>query len=96
MKEFDPHSLDASSDNGSATVIQIDNGKAVTAVAVCAALCGISVAISFNLASKLEQRENDIHAMQRTEYNSVLTRVQLLDNHVTKLANEVEKENERR
>ena len=33
-------------DNQSSSVIQIETGKHVAAVAICAALCGISVAVS--------------------------------------------------
>lgn len=41
-----PYALDALSDNRSAQVIQIDSGKHIAAVALCAALCGLSVAVA--------------------------------------------------
>lgn len=78
--------------------LNIDLGKSVNVIGLCATLCGISLAINAVLYQKLVQRESEIHAMQRTDYNAVLTRVQLLDNHVTKLQTEhdAEKLHERR
>ncbi len=38
--------LNVSTDNRSASIIQIDNGKAVAAVAICAAFAALGVALS--------------------------------------------------
>lgn len=38
--------VSAQVDNRSASVIQIDNGKAVNAVAICAAFCGLCLGVS--------------------------------------------------
>lgn len=38
--------FEANCSDRSAQVIQIDNGKAVAAVAVCAAICGLSLAVA--------------------------------------------------
>jgi hypothetical protein len=42
----DPYNLGAVSDRQSAQVIQIDSGKHIAAVALCAALCGMSLVLS--------------------------------------------------
>lgn len=42
----DSQAVEADVDNHSAQVVQIDNGKHVTAVALCAAFCGLSLAVS--------------------------------------------------
>jgi hypothetical protein len=38
--------VSAQVDNQSASVIQIDNGKAINAVAICAAFCGLCLGVS--------------------------------------------------
>lgn len=43
--EYDPYISQDNAERG-AQVIQIETGKHVTAVAICAALCGISAAIA--------------------------------------------------
>lgn len=63
--------FDATSDNRSAQVITIDSGKHVSAVAICAALCGVSAALSLWAANTA------LHAEKRTE----LTNYYLMDPH---------------
>lgn len=43
---IDDYARDAMADNQSAQVIQIDSGKHVYVVAICAAACGLAIAIS--------------------------------------------------
>lgn len=66
-----PYELEATNDNRSAQVIQVDSGKHVSAVAICAALCGLSTALAVWAAFTA------MHAEKRTE----LTNYYLMDPH---------------
>lgn len=41
-----PPDMETHTDNGSASVIQIDSSKHIATVAICAALCGMSVVLA--------------------------------------------------
>lgn len=71
MSDYDPPDIEANNDNRSAQVVQIDSGKHVSAVALCAALCGVSAALSLWAANTA------LHAEKRTE----LTNYYLMDPH---------------
>lgn len=59
----------------SASVIQIDNGKYIAVVAVCAALCGVSAVMAYNATQEARNAS--------TEYRVLL-------NHTMKLENKLE------
>jgi hypothetical protein len=46
MSEFD-YPLHAENDNRSAQVIQLDNGKHMSVVAICTALCALAAGLAF-------------------------------------------------
>jgi hypothetical protein len=69
--EFVPPDIEASNDNRSAQVIQIDSGRHVSAVAICAALCGLSAALAIWSA----------HTATRAQKFSELTNYYLMDPH---------------
>lgn len=70
MNEYPPD-IEATNTDRSSQVIQIDSGKHVSAVAICAALCGVSAALSLWAANTA------MHAEKRTE----LTNYYLMDPH---------------
>ena len=59
-----PYALDAISDRQSAQVIQIDSGKHVSVVALCAALCGISVPIAVWSGYRASQAEQEARMLE--------------------------------
>lgn len=66
-----PLDFEANNDNRSAQVIQIDSGKHLSVVAVCAALCGISGALAIWAA----------HTAVRAQKFTELTNYYLMDPH---------------
>jgi len=68
------------SDRSGAQLIQIDNGKAVMAVAICAALCGICAAISITTVWHSETTEINMESQYRKTQN-----------HVDEMTNEVKR-----
>lgn len=56
---MNPYDIDANSTNRSNQVIQIDNGKHVAAVAICAAICGMCLSMVFWLDHKVTHIERD-------------------------------------
>lgn len=66
-----PYAFEANVDHQSAQVIQIDNGKAIAIAAMCAALCGISMAVSVWAA----------YTARDAETESRLTQYYLMDPH---------------
>lgn len=44
--DFDPYSIEQQNAERGAQVIQIDNGKHIAAVAICAAICGLALAVA--------------------------------------------------
>ena len=59
-----PFDMEANSDNQSAQVIQIDSGKHLAVVAVCAALCGIAGALSIWAAYTAVRAEREARMLQ--------------------------------
>ena len=74
-----PYSLEADCDNRSAQVIQIDNGKYIAVVAVCAALCGISAVMAYNATNEARNAS--------TEYRVLLNHYMELEASVKELRN---------
>lgn len=64
---MNPYDIDATCDNRSAQVIQIDNGKAM----VCAAICGICLAATVGTIWHSKERETETQA-----------RIRVLQNHI--------------
>lgn len=71
MKDFNPYEIEAKCEDRSAQVIQIDNGKAVNLVGVCAAICGICMAITVMTVWHSQERETETQA-----------RIRVLQNHI--------------
>lgn len=71
MKEFSPHSLDASSNNGSATVVQIDLGKHVGVMLFAALVCGICMAVTVGTVWHSKDQEVSTEAQFRKTQNHV-------------------------
>jgi hypothetical protein len=61
----DGERINAHCDNQSAQVIQIDNGKAVNMVALCALICGICTAISVYSYVQMHDKLRDSDTEQR-------------------------------
>ena len=60
--------------------IVIDNGKSVASVAICAALCGICMAVTIGTVWHSKQVESDMMYRER-----------ILQNHVDEMTNEVKR-----
>lgn len=71
MKELDPYSLEATSDHGSATVVQIDLGKHLATMIVCAIISGVCVSATWLTISHSEAREVAAEAQSRKTQNHV-------------------------
>ncbi len=56
--------LNVSTDNRSASIIQIDNGKAVAAVAICAAFAGLALAMSIHATYIAQQAAMEARVFQ--------------------------------
>ncbi len=78
--------FNAECDERSAQVIQIDNGKHVAAVAVCAAICGLSLAVALWAGYQAqvmttEYRVQLNHTMHlEAEQSALKTRVEIMEN----------------
>lgn len=66
------NTVNALADNRSAQVIQIDNGKAVNMVAMCAAFCGICVAVSVYCFVQLHDDLRDSDTEKRLTQQHVM------------------------
>lgn len=71
MREFDPHSFEASSDNGGATVVQVDLGKHAATVVIAAIVCGFCLAATALTIQHSEAREVSTEAQMRKTQNHV-------------------------
>lgn len=84
-KEFDPYSLMNEQGERSASVIQIDTGKHVAAVAICAAICGLSLAVALWAGYQAqvmttEYRVQINHTMHlEAEQEALKTRVEIVE-----------------
>jgi hypothetical protein len=67
----DSQAVEAENAEYGSQVVQIDSGKHVSAVAICAAICGVSAALALWAANTA------LHAEKRTE----LTNYYLMDPH---------------
>lgn len=77
MDDNYPPDVEANCDNRSAQVIQIDNGKHVAAVAICAAICGMCAMFAWHA----DQSARDAI----TEYKVMLNHQMYLENQVENL-----------
>lgn len=71
--------VSSSTDNRSASVIQIDNGKHIAVIAICAALCAVCACFSvfaFYQAT-LAERESRMASYYLTELDHSLTEMQI-------------------
>lgn len=87
--EYD-EGFSARNDNQSAQVIQIDNGKHVSAVAICAALAGICASISIWSVmrfTELESRYTSEAEKTGTEYRVLLNHYMELEASVKEMRN---------
>lgn len=64
MESDPPLDFDATASNRSAQVIQIDNGRHLSVVALCAALCGLSAALSVWSAYAAVRSERETRMLQ--------------------------------
>lgn len=64
----------------SAQVINIDNGKYIAVVAVCAALCGVSAVMAYNATNEARNAS--------TEYRVLLNHYMELEASVKEMSNE--------
>ncbi len=75
----------------SASVIQIDNGKSVAAVAICAVLCGLCTAVTVGTVWHSNSREVETQARIRVLQNHVdelQARVLIANNTMERLSND--------
>lgn len=77
----DPYTLDAECDNRSAQVIQIDNGKYIAVVAVCAALCGVSCVMSWMAAAEARTATTEYRVLLNHTMELEATLKALEDSH---------------
>ena len=75
-----PLGFSAQASDRSAQVIQIDNGKSVAAIALCAALCGICTAVTIGTVWHSNAREVATESQMRKTQN-----------HVDEMTNEVKR-----
>jgi hypothetical protein len=64
----------------SASIVNIDNGKYIAVVAVCAALCGISAVMAYNATNEARNAS--------TEYRVLLNHYMQLEASVKEMGNE--------
>lgn len=83
--------MDAVADNRSAQVIQVDTGRHVAVVAICAVICGICTTISFTTWRAMHDDMVDVQDQYQKERNHVIeleARLKVLADELQELKHE--------
>jgi hypothetical protein len=74
--EYEPPDIEANNDNRSAQIIQVETGRHVAAVAICAVICGMSVVVAMwcvdrfaTISAAYEKSQTDMGTEYRLQLN---------------------------